>query len=146
MDPNDPDRVWSRLTLDLKEKALTFLSPQDLAQATQVDHATHDLVGTDSVAAAAFTREMSLHNDAYEAAVEQAPTDFAAQFQVTTEMGELVRLIRNVPEMVVNLSVDWSSHPHLLEQYNRFEAITAQARQVMPHGTIPDDPFADITF
>jgi hypothetical protein len=48
--------------------------------------------------------------------------------------------------MVTNLSDDWSSHPHLLEQYNRFETITVGARRVMPEGVIPSDPFEEITF
>ncbi|MFC0435544.1 hypothetical protein [Kutzneria buriramensis] len=146
MNPNDPDRVWSSLTLDVKEKALSFLSTQDLAQVTQVDQATHALVGTNPVAGEAWVLEMSRHNDAYSAAVDLAAADFGAQWRVTSQLSELVRIIRTVPEMVTGLSADWSSHQNLLDQYNRFEAITERARLVMPEGVIPADPFAEITF
>lgn len=146
MNPNDPDRVWTLLPMDLKAKALSCLTTQELAQATLVDHATHHMVGTRPVAGVVLAQDMSRHNDAYEAAVLQAEHDLAAQWQVTARMGELVRIIRGVPDMVTNLSADWSSHPHLLEQYNRFETITVGARRVMPEGVIPADPFEEITF
>jgi hypothetical protein len=137
MEPN-PDVLWGKLPLEIKVQVLGYLSPQQLAQVSMVDQQSN------AEAVLGWEHEMIRLNNEFESAIQLAPTDMGAQWQLTATMNELAKIVRSMPSLVPGIG-DWSGHPVLYAQYERFLELIERARAAAPD-LVPDDPIAKVEF
>jgi hypothetical protein len=132
--PPDPDTTWNILPNELKQKVLSYLSPEDLASLNQVNHemnhqvtAFHDHAAQEQAAwITQWANFLTPIIDQYEQLLGQATEDPGTQAPLTTQGEQYKQMIEQF------MDAGGTAHlgdPTINALIVRFQQLIAQARE-----------------